>query len=704
MDTSAKAFQSNIAYNGDLNHVPKRIDSLNQMPQIEISRGATVGQKSGRIPPAANLVKQTLPSNGCIKTNAERSSRIRKIIQGDNNNFDEENTIPLHLMTAPSDLCHENTNSKLLADIPKVTVTEEFEFIDDINNVSQVPVILPKDSESKTSKAPESILNVDIPGDFDFIDDTNKGSSVPKETVFSHFPIKTRVECSKDIPSNNISRKLSVNKKDTSVKSETILSNPQEKLLKYSRDIIPSIIIKGDFCFIDDPNASSDRRESLPSSSSTKENVNCSDAAALIKSLNESQITDEKHSQLQTDQLPSTSSTMVNFRHSRETPPAIIPGDFKFVNGADRKVLPCNPISDNSSNIHNNKSLDNLKSLNNAVSPKANRNETSPRRSSESRSQQMRDIPSVVIPGDFEFIDDINAASLTYREVFFDNYDKSQSKMNKCDSSNLPSPSSSSAVIFKIPSIYLPTNLQFIDDTDIEPHSKHKSIQRGDKTHSSLKIPRRHSTKRNLCRHHSDSEAKASSEASDPKRRHHRSRSRRIKRSVSAVEANKDGHKTRVRRSLSDRSGMAGNRLRPPSFRSRPHSHYENGSSRCSSTRTLSTNVSISEIVAVEMGIKDIPGLTPKEARRKRMVCTVVTISAAILAVCVLLVAVTLLLSPEIDALCKLLFLIFETNFTLLSCIFFPSFFISLTRYHIKRLTLGFVALNYSIRQYIIFS
>lgn len=262
-------------------------------------------------------------------------------------------------------------------------------------------------------------------------------------------------------------------------------------------------------------------------------------------------------------------------------------------------------------------------------------------------SKHSKRIPRVSIPGDFDFIDDLNPSPLSCGDVPL-------SLQNGVEPEPVPTKtlSSNSPVIFKIPSIYLPSNLQYIDD-EVVSQAKSRALIRGRDTHSSLKVPRRHSAKRHLCRHHSDSETKGS-KVSESKPRHHRGRSRRVRRSISAIETQKDGYHPRVRRSVSDRSGMvvAGKHLLPPrGFR--PHSHYENGSSRCSSTRTLSTNVSISEIVAVEMGIKDIPGLTAKEARRRRIVCTVVVVSVTILVICILLLAVTLLLSPEVDALCK---------------------------------------------------
>lgn len=276
------------------------------------------------------------------------------------------------------------------------------------------------------------------------------------------------------------------------------------------------------------------------------------------------------------------------------------------------------------------------------------------------------DIPEVNIPGNFQFMDDMDSEQIYSRDIRY-SFDNVSDNCSKTETDNLIFQLTEPQMIFKIPSIYLPSNLEYIDEN--EPSDSHRRrVHRGDKTHSSLRIPKRHSTKRRLCRHHSDSEAK-SAETTLSKPKHHRTRSKRVKRSVSAIETNKNTYKPSVRRSFSERSGMivAGKHLMPPCAKTRPHSHCENGSSRCSSTKTLSTNVSISEMVAVEFGYKDIPGLTPKEARRKRVVCTVMVVSVTILVVSVLLVAVTLLLSPAVDALCKFIYLpiYFYISFTL---------------------------------------
>ncbi|KAF8776790.1 hypothetical protein HNY73_013736 [Argiope bruennichi] len=205
--------------------------------------------------------------------------------------------------------------------------------------------------------------------------------------------------------------------------------------------------------------------------------------------------------------------------------------------------------------------------------------------------------------------------------------------------------------VLQVPNVVLPPDIECLDTSDL-PGSF--SGARGGKTHSSLKIPKRSPSKRRLCRHHSDSETRKEQNSQPKVRSVPKRSSRKVRRSVSAIETNKTQYKPRVRRSISDRSGLlfAGRHLVPP--RSRPHSLCEPYSSRCSSTKTLSSNVSLSEIVAVEFGLKEIPGLTPKEARRRRVVCTVMLVSVILLVLSVVLVVVTLFLSPAVDEVRKL--------------------------------------------------
>ncbi|GIY90930.1 uncharacterized protein CDAR_491361 [Caerostris darwini] len=210
--------------------------------------------------------------------------------------------------------------------------------------------------------------------------------------------------------------------------------------------------------------------------------------------------------------------------------------------------------------------------------------------------------------------------------------------------------------VLQVPNVVLPPDIESLDTSALPPSSLDgPAFNRGDRAHSSLKIPKRQPSKRRLCRHHSDSDARKDNDDPSKRKTVTRSRSsRRVRRSVSAIETNKPRYKPRVRRSISERSGLvfAGKHLIPPRFR--PHSLYDAHSSRCSSTKTLSSNVSLSEIVAVEFGLKEIPGLTVKEARRRRVVWTVMLVSIILLVLSVVLVAVTLLLSPAVDEVCKL--------------------------------------------------
>ncbi|GFU10356.1 uncharacterized protein NPIL_385181 [Nephila pilipes] len=201
----------------------------------------------------------------------------------------------------------------------------------------------------------------------------------------------------------------------------------------------------------------------------------------------------------------------------------------------------------------------------------------------------------------------------------------------------------------QVPNVVLPPEIESLGTSHLPSSLDPPRFHRGDKIHSSLRIPKKPPSKRRLCRHHSDSEARKESDGLPKRKTVSRRSSRKVRRSISAIETNKPRYKPRVRRSISERSGLlfAGRHLIPP--RSRPHSMYDTHSSKCSSTKTLSSNVSISEIVAVELGFKEIPGLTPKEARRRRVVCTVMLVSVILLVLSVVLVALTLFLSPAVD-------------------------------------------------------
>ncbi|KFM82716.1 hypothetical protein X975_08795, partial [Stegodyphus mimosarum] len=228
-------------------------------------------------------------------------------------------------------------------------------------------------------------------------------------------------------------------------------------------------------------------------------------------------------------------------------------------------------------------------------------------------------------------------------------YRISKDNMNACRSlSNQEFPT-----VQQVPNVVLAPDIQYIDEDGLPSDSKSTKIHRGDKTHSSLRIARKPSSRRRVCRHHSDSEARnVTTSTKKPSKTNHKPRSKRIRRSVSDIETSKSSYRPHIRRSISDRSSLiiVGKHLAPPRPRLRPHSMSDTHSSRCSSTKTLSSNVSISEIVAVEMGLKDIPGLTPKEARRRRVVFTVMVVSVTILVLSVVLIALTLLLSPAVDA------------------------------------------------------
>ncbi|XP_054715328.1 uncharacterized protein LOC129224804 [Uloborus diversus] len=218
--------------------------------------------------------------------------------------------------------------------------------------------------------------------------------------------------------------------------------------------------------------------------------------------------------------------------------------------------------------------------------------------------------------------------------------------------------SNESGIVFQFPNMAIPPDIQFIDETGSHYNADaSKNPQPIDVIHSSFRIPKKPPSRRRLCRHHSDSETRQQYQdraSSTPRYNPEmRPRTKRVRRSVSAIEGNKSRYRPRVRRSVSDRSGLivAGKHLAIP--RSRPHSISDIRSSKCSSTKTLASNLSMSDVVAVELGMRNIPGLTAKEARRKRIVCTVMVITMTILIVSAILVVVTLFLSPEVDAILR---------------------------------------------------
>lgn len=177
--------------------------------------------------------------------------------------------------------------------------------------------------------------------------------------------------------------------------------------------------------------------------------------------------------------------------------------------------------------------------------------------------------------------------------------------------------------------------------TSISPCSTPKS------TDKELKeaLVRRLETRR-VCRRDSDRE-KA------------RRNSKRLKRSASAIEANRSRERPRIRRSISERCPdqkflQIPKRCKQSSrrFRTRPSSELSVGSE--SSSRTASSQpASVAELVAQELGLKEVPGKGAKEARRRRAVWAITLTSVALLTASVLLVAITLLLSPAVDALLR---------------------------------------------------
>lgn len=72
------------------------------------------------------------------------------------------------------------------------------------------------------------------------------------------------------------------------------------------------------------------------------------------------------------------------------------------------------------------------------------------------------------------------------------------------------------------------------------------------------------------------------------------------------------------------------------------------GGGRDDRPRLLQTT-SLTELFAVEVGLAPTPGLTHKESRRRRIVFAVVLVALALLTASVLLVAITLFLSPTVD-------------------------------------------------------
>ncbi|XP_022247298.1 uncharacterized protein LOC111086894 [Limulus polyphemus] len=138
-------------------------------------------------------------------------------------------------------------------------------------------------------------------------------------------------------------------------------------------------------------------------------------------------------------------------------------------------------------------------------------------------------------------------------------------------------------------------------------------------------------------------------------RRSCRHESRRLRRSVSAREA--ELVRPKVKRSISER----GEHLirhhrhhRRLSQRSRPVSYSGITAADRPTFPNNLKNGNVSSLsdsgrtVAVELGPTETPG-GPKETRRKHMVFAVVLISLAILTASVLLVTITLLLSPGVD-------------------------------------------------------
>lgn len=79
---------------------------------------------------------------------------------------------------------------------------------------------------------------------------------------------------------------------------------------------------------------------------------------------------------------------------------------------------------------------------------------------------------------------------------------------------------------------------------------------------------------------------------------------------------------------------------------------WNNGASNKTPAGTdgrLLKTTSLTELFAVEVGLAPAAGLTHKESRRRRIVFAVVLVALALLTASVLLVAITLFLSPTVD-------------------------------------------------------
>ncbi|XP_076336082.1 uncharacterized protein LOC143239123 [Tachypleus tridentatus] len=141
--------------------------------------------------------------------------------------------------------------------------------------------------------------------------------------------------------------------------------------------------------------------------------------------------------------------------------------------------------------------------------------------------------------------------------------------------------------------------------------------------------------------------------------------SRHLRRSVSAREGERAPLRPKVKRSVSER-GEHSNRHhkhhRRPSQRGNQRGRRTSNSGIASQSHlpfenTLTNNEAYSghgsgkvhESVAVEIGLAEAAGVSPKETRRRQIVFAVVLISLGILTASVLLVAITLLIRPATE-------------------------------------------------------
>ncbi|XP_013786277.1 uncharacterized protein LOC106470278 [Limulus polyphemus] len=149
---------------------------------------------------------------------------------------------------------------------------------------------------------------------------------------------------------------------------------------------------------------------------------------------------------------------------------------------------------------------------------------------------------------------------------------------------------------------------------------------------------------------------------SQKSRRSGQRNSRRLRRSVSAREGERAIPRPKVNRSISERrehpnrhhrrasqrGNQRGRRTSNSGIDDPNHPSFQNA---LKNNDDFSTHGSgkINETVAVEIGLAEAKGVSPKETRRRQIVFAVVLISLGILTASVLLVAITLLITPATD-------------------------------------------------------